>query len=122
MLAILLIATALPPADEEVAFFSDDVTNQSEKEMCESLCTKDECALLKYLTPASRRLYNSLDKKGKLRAIELGCICKNKNCAVRIAAEEMAKRQNQEYPFQKDYQEQTEERAQLKPYNRRFGY
>lgn len=122
MLAALLIAATLPIAEEEIAFFSDDVTIQSEKDMCEPLCVEDERVLIEQLNPETVRLYNSLDGKGKLRAIELSGTHEDKNKAVRIAAEELAQRQNQEYPFQKDYQEQLDERARLKPYRRRYGY
>ena len=123
MITAFLIATsALSAPEEEVAFFSDDVTKQSEQEMCDPLCSDEEQFLVEQLNPTSRRLYNSLDGRGKLRAIELAKTHEDKNKAVQIAANEMAKRQNDEYPFQKDYQEQLEERSRLKPYTRRYGY
>ena len=123
MIAILIIATSLSSAaEEEIVFFSDDVTQQSEKEMCNPLCEGEERTLTCQLNPETLRLYNSLDGKGKLRAIELAKACEDKNKAVRIAAKEMAKRQSDEYPFQQDYQQQLEERARLKPYTKRYGY
>jgi len=123
MIAALLIATVLQAtSEEEVVFFSDDVTKQSEQEMCEPLCSDEEETLMSQLNPIARRLYNSLDGRGKLRAIELSKVYENKNEAVEIAASEMARRQKDEYPFQKDYQEQLEERARVKPYTRRYGY
>lgn len=122
MITAFLIATVMQTSEEEFAFFSDDVTKQSEKEICEPLCSDEEETLINQLNSTARRLYNSLDRKGKLRAIELSKIHENKNEAVEIAASEMARRQKDEYPFQKDYQEQLEERARLKPYTRRYGY
>lgn len=123
MIALLLLATAAAPSvEDEVAFFSDDVTCQTEEEMCVMPSECEEQGLLNRLTPEGIRLYNSLDGRGKMRAVELLDKGTTPQLAVETAAEEMACRQNGEYPFKKDYQEELEERARLKPYTRRFGY
>lgn len=81
-----------------------------------------ECELLSQISCDSRRLYQSLDCRGKNRAIQLApCYC-DKNEAVAQAACEMAFRQLVQYPNQTEYDEEIEDQTGQTAYNRRFGY
>lgn len=122
MLALLFLTTPLIAGEDEMAFFSDDVTMQSEACECAPPSEEEEKKLFRDLDPPSRRLYHSLDSWGKCRAIELAYTCANKNAAVRQAAIEMAGRQCDEYPFQNDYQKQLDRQSGQKPYTERYGY
>lgn len=119
-IALFVIPVVCP--ESEVAFFSDDVTCQTEKDMCIMPDQKRQRSLLAKLNKEGVRLYHSLDGMGKMRAVKLFEEGEGAKIAVETAAKEMAHRQSGEYPFTKDYQQQLEERARLKPYTRRFGY
>ncbi|NGX59647.1 MAG: hypothetical protein KR126chlam3_00802 [Chlamydiae bacterium] len=98
----------------------------AENDHCPEYCTlpsaKEEHALICHLCLDCKRLYHSLDCEGKNRAIELAKTCENKSLAIEQAAMEMACRQRDEYPNQKDYKKQIQERSGQNLYSERFGY
>lgn len=91
-------------------------------EECYLPSAREEKWLFAQINAESRRLYNSLDCKGKVRALALSKSFQNKNLAVQEAAKEMGQRQKTEYPNQKTYNEKIEEQAGQDPFRKRFGY
>ncbi|NGX26506.1 MAG: hypothetical protein K940chlam6_00430 [Chlamydiae bacterium] len=111
----------------KILFFLLIMTNVlAQEDDCRDYCippsSKEEYELMTNVNCESKRLYHSLDCWGKNRAIELSKDCENNNIAIQEAAKEMARRQKNEYPNQKDYQQRVQERSGQYLYNERFGY
>lgn len=108
-------------AEEEVAFFDDSLPYECEEMSCEPPTAREERCLFEQICQESHRLYNSLDCRGKVRAIELSKECEDKDCAVQMAAREMSERQMRAYREEKTFSQQLEKKAGQTPYQRRFG-
>lgn len=100
----------------------EDSFQDCQKNWCIPPNAKEERELLSHVNCESRRLYHSLDCEGKNKALLLSEHYENKNLAIQEAAKEMAKRQLEEYPNQKTYQKQIQERSGQYLYNNKFGY
>jgi len=95
---------------------------ESDGDYCNAPTTQEEQALLSHVRKESKRLYHSLDCEGKNKAIALSKKYPDKNKAIEEAAIDMSHRQREEYPNQKDYQDQLQERSGQDEYDQRFGY
>ncbi len=118
LLGLSLTATSLTAAP----FFNNNSSAPSIEQDCILPSTEREKELFKALTKENKRLYNSLDCKGKRRALSLSRQLRDKNQAVQQAAKETGTRQKDEYPNQKDFQKQLQERSGQDAYNKRYGY
>lgn len=116
-----LLLTAIPQENDEVAFFADPLPYECEEMNCEPPSAREERDLFSCLCHESVRLYNSLDCRGKIRAIELSQELDDADCAVQIAAREMGERQMRAFRDEKTFSERLEKKAGQVPYQRRFG-
>ena len=116
-----LLLTSMPLFSEELALFDDPIPLDCEEQACDPPSELEERNLFAQINCESHRLYNSLDCRGKVRAIELAELYGDKNVAVQIAAEEMSRRQILDYHEKKTFSQQLEKKAGQVPYQRRFG-
>lgn len=121
MLSLALLMATLPLTEDEVAFFDDPLPYECEEMSCEPPTAREERDLFCCICQETLRLYNSLDCRGKVRAIELSKELDDKDCAVQLAAKEMSERQIRAYREDKTFSQQLEKKAGQTPYQRRFG-